>query len=85
MNIGERLKELRSEKNLSQMELSKATGISQSSIARWELNKSEPTASDIIVLAKFFGESADYLLCIINDLNFQGPAELFKSSAGPLT
>lgn len=67
MNIGERLKELRSEKNLSQMELSKATGISQSSIARWELNKSEPTASDIIVLAKFFGESADYLLCIIND------------------
>ena len=67
MNIGERLKELRNEKNLSQMELSKATGISQSSIARWELNKSEPTASDIIVLAKFFGESADYLLCIIND------------------
>ena len=67
MNIGERLKELRSEKNLSQMELSKATGISQSSIARWELNKSEPTASDIIVLARFFGESADYLLGIIND------------------
>ena len=67
MNIGERLKELRNEKNLSQMELSKATGISQSSIARWELNKSEPTASDIIVLAKFFGESADYLLGIIND------------------
>ena len=67
MNIGERLKELRNEKNLSQMELSKATGISQSSIARWELKKSEPTASDIIVLAKFFGESADYLLGIIND------------------
>ena len=67
MNIGERLKELRNEKNLSQMELSKATGISQSSIARWELNKSEPTASDIIVLARFFGESADYLLGIIND------------------
>ena len=67
MNIGERLKEWRNEKNLSQMELSKATGISQSSIARWELNKSEPTASDIIVLAKFFGESADYLLGIIND------------------
>ena len=58
---------MRNEKNLSQMELSKATGISQSSIARWELNKSEPTASDIIVLAKFFGESADYLLGIIND------------------
>lgn len=62
MNIGERIKDLRTEKNISQMELSKATGLSQSAIARWELNKSEPTASAIIVLAKFFGESADYLL-----------------------
>ncbi|MGN1060308.1 MAG: helix-turn-helix domain-containing protein [Candidatus Coproplasma sp.] len=62
MSIGERIKELRAEKNLSQMELSKATGLSQSAIARWELNKSEPTATAIIILAKYFGESADYLL-----------------------
>ncbi len=47
---------------MSQMALSKATGISQSALARWELNKSEPTASAIVILAKFFDESTDYLL-----------------------
>lgn len=57
---------MRKENNISQMNLAKATGISQSSIARWELNQTEPTASDIIVLAKFFGESADYLLGLID-------------------
>lgn len=62
MDFGERLKELRTERNMSQMALSKATGISQSALARWELNKSEPTASAIVILAKFFGESTDYLL-----------------------
>ena len=67
MNIGERLRELRTEHNISQMELSRATGLSQSSIARWELGKSEPTASAIIALAKYFKESADYLLGLCDD------------------
>ena len=62
MNFGERLKDLRTEKNLSQMGLSKTTGISQSAIAKWELDKTEPTASAIVILAKFFGVSTDYLL-----------------------
>ena len=62
MNFSERLKELREEKNISQMELSKATGLSQSAIARWELNKTEPTASALITLSEYFNESVDYLL-----------------------
>jgi len=44
------------------MGLSNATGISQSAIAKWELGKTEPTASAIIILAIFFNESTDYLL-----------------------
>jgi transcriptional regulator with XRE-family HTH domain len=64
MTFGERLKEIRLHANISQMELSKATGISQSAIAKWELNKTEPTASAIIIIANYFGESADYLLGI---------------------
>lgn len=62
INIGERLKDLRTAANLSQMDLSVKTGISQSAIAKWELGKTEPTASAIITLAKFFGESTDYIL-----------------------
>ncbi|MBE5742463.1 MAG: helix-turn-helix transcriptional regulator [Clostridiales bacterium] len=66
MKFQDRLKELRTQLSLSQMELSKATGISQSAIAKWELGKTEPTASAIITLALFFNESSDYLLGIID-------------------
>ncbi len=44
------------------MELSKVTNISQSAIAKWELEKTEPTASALITLSRFFGETVDYLL-----------------------
>lgn len=57
-----RLKELRIQKGLSQMQLSIKTNISQSAIAKWELGKTEPTASAIITLAKFFNETTDYIL-----------------------
>lgn len=62
MKFQERIKELRIQKNMSQMDLSLATGISQSAIAKWELGKTEPTATAIITLARFFGETSDYLL-----------------------
>ena len=62
MKFQERIRELRMQKGLSQMELSKATGLSQSAIAKWELGKTEPTATAIVTLSKFFGETADYLL-----------------------
>ena len=62
MKFQERIKELRIQSNLSQMALAEATGISQSAIAKWELGKTEPTASEIVTLAEFFGETSDYLL-----------------------
>lgn len=62
MRFKDRIKELRLEKNISQMDLALATGISQSAIAKWELGKTEPTATAIITLARFFGETTDYLL-----------------------
>ena len=62
MEFKNRLKELRIANNLSQMQLSLKTGLSQSAIAKWELGKTEPTATAIITLAKFFNETTDYLL-----------------------
>ena len=62
MEFKNRLKELRISLNLSQMQLAMKTNLSQSAIAKWELGKTEPTASAIITLAKFFNESTDYLL-----------------------
>lgn len=62
MEFKNRLKELRTAKNLSQMQLAIKTGLSQSAIAKWELGKTEPTANAIILLAQFFHESTDYIL-----------------------
>lgn len=58
----ERIKELRIEKGLTQAQLSANTGLSQSAIAYWETGQRMPNAQAIIVLAKYFGVSADYLL-----------------------
>ena len=58
----ERLKELRLEKELSQMELAKATGISAGAIGFWETGKRIPNALAVITLAKYFGVTSDYLL-----------------------
>ncbi len=58
----ERLKELRENKNLSQSQLAKNTGLNQTTISSWEIGKRIPSAQAIIVLAKYFGVSADYLL-----------------------
>jgi len=66
MEFGKILKELRAEHGLSQMELSSATGISQSAIAKWELGKTEPSASALVTLSKFFGETVDFLLGLEN-------------------
>ena len=62
MNFAERLKELRSESNLSQAALAKAIGVSQKAIDYWEREINEPKATYIIALAKYFGVSCDYLL-----------------------
>lgn len=56
------IKDLRESQELSQYELAKALQVSQSAIAKWEQGKTEPTASALISISKFFKVSTDYLL-----------------------
>lgn len=62
MKIGETIKELRLERNLSQAALAKAIGVSQKAIDYWERGMNEPKASYILALADFFDVSCDELL-----------------------
>lgn len=57
-----RLKELRDEKKLSQEEVAKAIGTSQTNIGRWEKGLNEPSSGFVIKLANYFEVSIDYLL-----------------------
>ncbi|MBO5954525.1 MAG: helix-turn-helix transcriptional regulator [Clostridia bacterium] len=61
--FSKRLKELRKEKGLSQQELSIALKfkITQPAIARWENDERVPNLDAVILLAKFFNVSLDYL------------------------
>ena len=59
-----RLKELRTEKGISQQKLANEIGATQKAIDFWEKGINEPKASYIIKLAKYFGVTTDYLLGI---------------------
>lgn len=58
-SIGEKIKELRLEKGISQMQLGKLIGVSQKAVDYWERSVNEPKASYIIALVKAFGISYD--------------------------
>lgn len=53
---------MRIEKEITQVKLAAAIGVTQSIITRWEKDECEPTASVIAQIATYFGVSADYLL-----------------------
>ena len=66
MSIGEKIKEIRTEKDLSQMQLAKMVGVSQKAIDYWERNVNEPKASYIIALVNFFDITFDEFFADIN-------------------
>lgn len=61
VTFGERLKDLRKEKNLGQVELAKNLHVSKAIISIWENNLNEPKLSYLILIADFFNVSIDYL------------------------
>lgn len=66
-SIGYKIKERRIALNLTQKELSKLTGIGQSTISEWEKDTYEPTANSIKLLCISLDISADNLLDIKRD------------------
>ena len=57
-----RIKELRKSKNISQIKLGMDLNMSQNTISRYETGEREPSISDLIRIADYFGVSVDYLL-----------------------
>ena len=73
------LRKLREHKGISQNELSKALGLSKSTIGLWETGDTLPDARAVHDLAKYFGVSADYILGLSQeksaDINIRGICE----------
>lgn len=60
--FAERLKELRQEKGLSIQSLAKEIKIGSSSLCRWENGQADVKGSQLIILAKYFEVTIDYLM-----------------------
>lgn len=59
--IGSRLKEIREENKLSQSAIAKELGVSQASIAQYEMGKSCPNEDILLWYANKFDVSLDYI------------------------
>jgi transcriptional regulator with XRE-family HTH domain len=59
--FGERLKQLRMQKGLSQVDLAKLANVNSNHISRYERGDSRPTAKYLKILADCLGVSTDYL------------------------
>lgn len=59
--FSERLRALRQEMGIGQIQLAKELDVGKSIVSLWELGRCEPTLSKLIALSEFFGVSIDYL------------------------
>ncbi|WP_253530054.1 helix-turn-helix domain-containing protein [Runella salmonicolor] len=62
-NFGERLKKLREDNKMTQQDLANVMGkANKTVISSWELNKNQPSMSEIEKLCDYFNVSTDYLI-----------------------
>ncbi len=76
-----RIRSLREDKDLRQIDVALAVGIDQRSLSNYETEKTQPDAGAIIKLAKFFNVSCDYLLGV-TDTDLRTPREIIAEIDG---
>lgn len=62
-----RIREIRKEKGLSQLELARKLNVNQTAVSQWERGTTLPSASVLLKLSSILDTSSDYLLGISND------------------
>ena len=66
MEIGERIKQLRTERHMSQEALANALNVSRQAVTKWENNASKPSTANILALCKIFDLSLNELMVADN-------------------
>ena len=70
MSFGEKVRMLRENKELTQTEFGKLTGMTQRKISYIECGKYEPSIEDIVSICTVSGVSADWLLGLKKGLTY---------------
>ena len=65
--LGNRLKGLRNKKGMTQKELADMLGVTDGAVGMWERGRREPGGDKLLQLARIFGVSVDYLLCLTDE------------------
>ena len=60
--IYDKIRILREQKGITQVELAKKLGLTRAGVNAWEMGISVPSTQYIVELARFFNVSTDYLL-----------------------
>ena len=61
-HIGEKITNLRKEKNMTQEELSNLLNVSRQTVSKWESEKIYPDVNNLILISNLFSCSIDYLI-----------------------
>lgn len=62
MDLGKRLKQLRTEKHLSQETVAFELNVSRQAVAKWENNASKPSTANLMAICDLYGISLDELI-----------------------
>ncbi len=66
--FGEKIRELRQEKGLTQKQAALALTVTIPTLSHWECDYQEPSYKDLLSLCRFYEVSADYLIGLKNDI-----------------
>lgn len=69
LSFGEKIRNLREDKDLNQTQLANNTNMTQRKISYIECGKCEPSIDDIVAFCNFFKVSSDYLLGLKDKTN----------------
>ena len=84
-----KIKELRTQRRMSQQELAKLVGVSDRAISKWELGYSQPSATHLVELTRIFDVGVDeflpaaYSLKRAEPIGMKSLKELYKIGRGP--
>lgn len=73
--MANRIRELREDMDLKQVDVATATGIDQRTLSNYETGKTNPDSYAIIKLAEYFHVTCDYILGI-TDRNYRDTAQI---------
>ena len=83
LQLGDNLRQLRRERELTQEELAEALGVSTQSVSRWETGGSYPDLELLPALGSYFGVSVDQLLGVtqaLEERKVDGYMERFQTA-----